>query len=139
MRRKEWKQANPKDQLVAVLAAAAGFVSNISAGVYSKKNLSAKLTSVENLLEQAVELTDMVDGRWPKKQIDAKQKLDSLAKALKRKNISSIPGALEMLIVKNFFISFVNKWYIVEHRWTGNRKQFKRQRDVVFFIERHSL
>lgn len=140
MRRPEWKQANPKDQLIAVLAAAAGFASNLSAGIYKKADIAEKSQRLEELLEQAVELTAMVNGRWPKQPVDANKKLEALSAALTRKNIISVPGkTTPSLHAKNFFISFVDNWYITEHRFTGNRKQFKRISEIVFYIDRHTL
>lgn len=65
MRRPEWKQTNPRDQLIAVLHAAAGFANNISNGVYKPEDVPAKASRIEELLAQAQELTSMVNGEWP--------------------------------------------------------------------------
>lgn len=63
MRNPEWRQKNPKDQLVTVVGAAQGYIDNIKAGIYV--NPAPVLDKVFDLLSQAQELTKMVHGEWP--------------------------------------------------------------------------
>lgn len=62
MRRPEWKQANPRDQLVAVLMAAEGWADNI---VANKSSIAKQTQRIHDLFEQAHELINMLDGSWP--------------------------------------------------------------------------
>ena len=66
VRRKTWRQATPRDQLVAVLGAARGIASNLAEGMYPLEiDVRQKSLELDDLLEQCVELTTMVDGVWP--------------------------------------------------------------------------
>jgi hypothetical protein len=66
VRREEWRQATPQDQLVTILGAARGIADNAAAGVYSDpERLKQRLEALDGLLEQAIQLTQLVDGQWP--------------------------------------------------------------------------
>lgn len=65
LRREEWKQRTPHEQLIAVLAAAQGMLSNIQDRMYSPEVLPEKLKYLEECLEQAQELSKLVRGSWP--------------------------------------------------------------------------
>ena len=65
MRRPEWKQANPRDQITVILMAAQWHLENISSGITPPEALQERCGRVKELLSQAQELTKMVSGEWP--------------------------------------------------------------------------
>lgn len=64
-RREIWKQPNPQFQLVTVIGAARGINDNLAAGIYKPEAIQEQHNKLDELLEQAVELTHMVKGDWP--------------------------------------------------------------------------
>ena len=64
-RREEWKQKNPRDQLVAILMASHGFIENLANDMYTGKIKEERHKTVQNLLADAVNLTKLVNGEWP--------------------------------------------------------------------------
>lgn len=63
--KREWRQANPRDQLVAVIGATWGHISNIEEGIYKPEKLPEIYRRLDDLFEQMNELTKMVSGEWP--------------------------------------------------------------------------
>ncbi len=65
-RRAEWRQANPRDQLIAVIGAARGLADNIAEKLYPTPDKLEEATGrLDDLLEQALVLASMVEGSWP--------------------------------------------------------------------------
>lgn len=52
-------------QIITVVGAAQGYVSNIASGIYGADVLQEKLKILDDLLCQATELASMVKGKWP--------------------------------------------------------------------------
>jgi hypothetical protein len=63
-RRPEWKQANPKMQLTAVLAAIEGTCSNLCHGVYGDTRLEDIYERLQDLFRQAHELNSTNSHSW---------------------------------------------------------------------------
>lgn len=60
-RRATWRQSDPRMELVSVLGAALGSLSNAVEGIKPQESLRR----CKDFLEQGIALTDFVKGEWP--------------------------------------------------------------------------
>lgn len=67
VRRPQWRQENPRDELVSLIGAARGIAGNIADGTYKKRGLTAvKVQELDGLLEEVLQLSGMLHGEWPR-------------------------------------------------------------------------
>jgi len=65
MRKPEWKQSNPADQIVAIVSAISGIASNMVEGVYTMDEVHKKAAKIEEYCEDLVVLAKMTPStKW---------------------------------------------------------------------------
>ena len=149
-RRPEWKQANPRDQLVSVLNAARGIASNIQENRYpvirivrgrnTHFGVEDAAKELDDLLEQCVELSQM--DRWPadvdKQEARAARRLNSLAVHLGKIGINSAMVQGKMVTSKGWHVEYVKNQYVIYDSKIGWGTQYRKDlAGAVFFIDRH--
>lgn len=64
-RKPHWRQPTPRLQLIALLGAARGLSSNIEEGLYpDRETLASKARALDLLLEEALQLSPLIEGDW---------------------------------------------------------------------------